>query len=221
MRTRVLAGLGALALLAVAPVQAVPVTWNLDATFTRTNLHALGPIEVGDTLSASMVLDTDTPAVATGFANGFGYFNVFDSFALSVNGHTLNLGPQLDAARDSNWLGTSNFADHQALQWVNLLFDGDTAYVAEARFEFTDLDAFPVGSLPLTPPSLASARIAEISLYSPVPGNGGLIFIGSAAIGSLNASSVPEPSTLGLLLAATGMLAFARRRRREPVPEAA
>lgn len=212
MRTSVLAGLGAVALLAVAPVQAVPVSWNFDATFTRTNLNALGPIEVGDTLTASMVLETDTPAVPTGFASGFGYFNVFDSFTLSVNGHTLSLGPQLDAARDSNWLGTSNFADYQALQWVNLLYDGDTAYVAEARFEFTDLDAFPIGSLPLTPPSLASARIAEISLYSPVSDNGGLIFIGSAAIGSLNATSVPEPSTLGLLLVATGMLVFARRR---------
>ena len=218
MRCSELAGLAALTLLTVAPAHAIPVTWNLEATFTRTNLPALGPIVVGDTMTASMVLDTDTPGVATGFANGYSYYNLFDAFTVSVNGHTLNLGPQLDApiqARDTNSLGTLNFPDAQVMQWTTLLYDGDTQYYAETWFEFSDVNAFPIGSLPLTPPSLASATLAEFRLYSPVPNNGGNIFIGGANIGSLTSASVPEPSTLALTLTAAGMLAFARRRRRE------
>jgi len=218
MRCSGLAGLAALTLLIVAPAHAIPVTWNLEATFTRTNLPALGPIVVGDTMTASMVLDTDTPGIATGFANGYSYYNLFDAFTVSVNGHTLNLGPQLDApipARDTNSLGTLNFPDAQVMQWTTLLYDGDTQYYAETWFEFSDVNAFPIGSLPLTPPSLASATLAEFRLYSPVPNNGGNIFIGGANIGSLTSASVPEPSTLALTLTAAGMLAFARRRRRE------
>jgi len=224
MRFSELAGLAALTLLAVAPAHAIPVTWNLEATFTSTNLPALGPIVVGDTMTASIVLDTDTPGVATGFANGYSYYNLFDAFTVSVNGHTLNIGPQLEApipARDTNSLGTLNFPDVQLMQWTTLLYDGDTPYYAETRFEFTDLNAFPIGSLPLTPPSLASARLAEFNLYSPVPNNGGYIRIGSANIGSLTSASVPEPSTLALALTAAGMLGFARRRRREPAAPAA
>lgn len=215
MRFSHLAGLAALTILA-AQAQAIPVSWNLEATFTRTNLPALGPIVVGDTITASIVLDTDTPGVATGFANGYSYYNPFDAFTVSVNGHTLNLGPKLDApipARDTNSVGTLNFPDVQLLQWTTLLYEGDTPYYAETWFEFSDVNAFPIGRLPLAPPSLASATLAEFRLYSPVPNNGGYIFIGGANIGSLTSASVPEPSTLALALTAAGMLGFARRRR--------
>ena len=91
------------------------------------------------------------------------------------------------------------------------MFEGDTPYFAETRFEFTDLDAFPIGCLPLTPPSLASARLAEISLYSPVPD--GLLFIARADIDSLSsARSVPEPASGLLMLGGLGLMALARRR---------
>ena len=194
---------------------AIPVTWDMEATVTRTNLPALG-IATGDEFSISMTLDSETPAVPTFFADGYAYFNVFDAFTLSVNGHTLTLGPELGVpfpARDTNWLGTSNFPDVQHLQWTALMYEGDTPYYAETRFEFTDTNAFPIGSLPMTPPSLASARLAEISLYSPVPNNGGYLFIAGANIDSLTAQSVPEPSSGLLLLGSLGLMALWRRRR--------
>lgn len=224
MRSSELACVAALALLVIAPAHAVPVTWNLEATFTRTNLPALGPIVAGDTMTASIGFDTDAPGVATGYADGYAYWNLFDSFTVNVNGHTLTLGPKLGGGpypgSGTNSLGTANFPDHQVMQWTTLFYEGDTPYYAETWFEFSDVNAFPIGSLPLTPPSLASATLAEFRLYSPVPDNGGYIFIGSADIGSLTAASVPEPSSLALALTAAGMLGFARRRRREPATSA-
>jgi len=220
MRSYALAGFAAVILSAVAPAHAVPVTWNLEATFTQTNFPALGPIAVGDTMTASIGFDTDAPGLATGYADGYAYWNLFDAFTVNVNGHTLTLGPKVDGdpypGAGTNSMGTENFSDHQRMQWTTQFYEGDTPYYAETWFEFSDANALPIGSLPATPPSLASATLKEFRLYSPVPDNGGFIFIGSADIGSLTSTSVPEPSNLALALTAAGMLGFARRRRREP-----
>jgi hypothetical protein len=216
MRSSELAGFAALALLVIAPAHAVPVTWNMEGTFTQTNLPALGPIVAGDTMSASISFDTDSPGVSVGYADGYVFWNVFDAFTVNVNGHTLTLGPELggpNPGSGTNSLATANFPDYQVMQWTTLFYEGDTPYYAETWFEFSDVNAFPIGSLPLTPPSLASATLAEFRLYSPVPDNGGYLFIGSANIGSLTSASVPEPSTLALALTAAGMLVIARRRR--------
>jgi hypothetical protein len=203
------------ALVALAPAaKAIPISWDMQATVTRTNLPALD-IQTGDEFVVNMTLDSETPAVPTFFANGYGYFNVFDQFTVSINGHTLTLGPELSApfpARDTNWLGTSNFPDFQSLQFATLMYEGDTAYYAETWFEFTDTNAFPIGSLPLTPPSLASARLAEFRLFSPAAG-GGYTSIATANIGSLTERSVPEPSTGLLMLAGVGLMSLWRRRR--------
>jgi hypothetical protein len=223
MRSFELGGFAALALLIIAPAHAVPVTWNMEATFTSTNLPALGPIVAGDTMTASIGFDTDAPGVATGYADGYAYWNLFDTFTVNVNGHALTLGPKLQGPNPgsgTNSLGTANFPDSQVMQWTTLFYEGETPYYAETWFEFSDVNAFPIGSLPLTPPSLASATLAEFRLYSPVPDNGGYIFIGNANITSLIATNVPEPSTLALAFAAFGMLGVARRRRREPATAA-
>jgi hypothetical protein len=216
MRTSVIAGLTAATCLLIAPAQAVPIPWNLQSTVTRTNFPALGPIVVGDTLSVSMLVESDTPGNPIFWMNGYSFLNAIDSFDLTVNGHTLSLGPQSDdplVARDTNNLGTLNFEDYQLLSWVVRLYDGDKPYVVETRFEFTDLNAFPIGSLPLSAPSLASARLTDFSLYSPVE-SGGMLFVAGGGVDSLTSPrSVPEPSTFALMLGAIGGLAFARRRR--------
>jgi hypothetical protein len=196
--------------------QAIPITWNLDATVTATNLPALGPIALGDVISASMTLETDTPVVHIPFASGTGYFNVFDAFTLTVAGRTLTLGPDsadMGFAREANWLGTSNFADFQSLQMAALLSDGTDVFQAYLSFEFTDLAAFPIGTLPSSPPSLASARLRELWLYSPIDGDprNGAISIAGSEITSFTSRSVPEPSTLTLLLAGLALVWVARR----------
>lgn len=197
-----------------APALAIPVSWNLESTVYRTNLPAFG-IEVGDTLSVSMVVDTETLAVSTGFMNGYGFFNPFDEFTLTVNGFSLLLGPhQPDntvAARDSNWIGTANFPDYQRLDFLALMYESGVPYVVEARFDFAATDAFPVGSLPTEPPSLDSLLLTEFNLYQQVPT--GLIFIAGAEVTSFTAASVPEPGTLALTLGAAGLMLLGRRRK--------
>lgn len=200
-----------------APVSAVPITWNLDATIARTNYQPLGPMAIGDSITATMVVETDTPGTPTFFANGYAYFNVFDSFSLAVNGRTLTLGPDssdIGWTREANWMGTSNFDTVQILQMAAMLYDGEDAYQAYLWFEFADTAAFPIGSLPLEPPSLASATLRDIDLYSPVNGDprNGAIFIAGAHIDTLTAS-VPEPSTLSLFALGMLGLGFVRRRR--------
>ena len=211
MRISVLPALAVLSALA-ASANAGPIDWNLQATVTRTNLPALD-IAVGDLFSVDMTLNSETPAIPTFFADGYNFLNVFDAFTLNVNGHSLVLGPKLaDPAdqRNSNFLGTLNFADFQVLQFVALMYDGDTPYYAEVNFEFTDTNAFPIGSLPAAPPSLASARLADFSLFS--PDGGGYISIAGSNVDSFTTRSVPEPSTAFLMLGALGVLAFGRRR---------
>jgi len=213
MRISVLPALAALGCLAAA-AHADPINWNLQATVARVNLPALD-IEVGDLLSLDMTLDSDSPAIPEFFADGYHYLNLFDAFTLNVNGHALILGPKLsDPAEqvDTNSLGTLNFPDYQVLQFRGLMYEGDTPYFAEASFEFTDTNAFPIGSLPAAPPSLASARLANLSLYSPVPNNGGLLFIAGGDVDSFTVRSVPEPSSAVLMAGALAILALGRRR---------
>ena len=202
-----------------APAHAIPIAWDMQVTVSRTNLPALD-IAVGSEFSISMTLDSETPAIPTFFSNGYVYRNVFDAFTLSVNGHTLTLGPQSadpEVIPSTNSLGTVDWPDYRQVQWNTLLYEGDTPYYTETRFEFTDLDAFPAGSLPLTPPSLASARlnpfVMQFALYSPVPNNGGYLFIGGGQVDSLTAHSVPEPASGLLMLGGLGLMALARRRR--------
>ncbi|MBC8028411.1 MAG: PEP-CTERM sorting domain-containing protein [Steroidobacteraceae bacterium] len=199
-----------------ASANAVPVTWDLNAVVARTNLPALGDIAVGDAFSASMVVETDTPVVHIPFASSTGYFNVFDSFSLTIAGRTLTLGPDsadMGFAREANWLGTANFEDFQVLQMAALLFDGTDAYQAYLSFEFTDLAAFPIGTLPASPPSLSSARLRDFSIYSPVNGDprNGALFVAGGDITSFTSRSVPEPSTLTLLLGGLALVWVARR----------
>ena len=201
-----------------ASAHAVPITWDLSAVVTRTNLPALGPIAVGDAFSASMVLETDTP-LFNPTANQTAYFNVFDSFSLTIGGRTLVLGPdgtETGFIREANWLGTINQIDYQSLQMAALLFDGADAYQAYLWFDFTDLAAFPVDGLPSSPPSLASATLRDISLYSPVGGDprNGAIFVAGGDVTSFTSRSVPEPSTLTLLLGGLALVWVARRRTR-------
>jgi PEP-CTERM motif len=214
MRLARFAAIAAFALVSV-PVFAVPVSWNLESSVYRTNLPAFG-IEVGDVLSVNMVVDTETPGVPTGFQNGYGYFNPFDEFTLSVNGFSLLLGPQLPAntvaSRDSNWIGTANFPDYQRLDLLALMYESGIPYVVEARFEFTDTTAFPLDYLPVEPPSLASMRLSEFNLYQRVD-DGGLIFIAGSEVTSFTVASVPEPGTLALALGAAGLMLLGRRRK--------
>jgi hypothetical protein len=209
-----------LAVVSLAPAaHAIPIMWDMQATVIRTHLPALD-IESGDALSVRMTLDSETPAVSLGFNSAYAYFNVFDEFTLSVNGHTLTIGPQSDVpgvARNTNWLGTENPPGQQRMQWSTLMYDGDTPYYAETWFEFNDPNALPIGSLPMIPPSLASAWLAEFRLYSPVP-DGSLIFLAAAEIDSLTARSVPEPSSGLLLLGGLGLMAMWRRRRTALTP---
>jgi hypothetical protein len=195
---------------------AVPVTWDLEAVVQRTNLPALGEIAIGDVISASMTLETDTAAVLIPFASGAGYYNVFDAFTLTVAGRTLTLEPDsadMSFVREANWLGTSNFEDFQSLQLAALLSDGADVYQAYLSFEFTDLAAFPIGTLPSSPPSLSSARLRELWLYSPIDGDPrqGAISIAGSEITSFTSRSVPEPSTLTLLLAGLALVWVSRR----------
>jgi hypothetical protein len=212
MRTSILAGLATATFLVIAPAHAVPVRWDLQSTVTRTNDFTL----MDQAMSVSMVVETSTPGNPIFFANGYSFLNAFQSFDLTIGDRTLNLGPLSDdplVARDTNNLGTLNFDDHQVLGWTVRLFDGATPYVVETRFEFTDLNAFPIGSLPLAPPSLESARLTDISLYLSVE-TGGMLFIASGPVESFTAvRGVPEPSTFAMLLGALGGMAFVRRRR--------
>ena len=213
MRLAKFAAVAALTVVSV-PAFAIPVSWNLESTVTRTNLPAFD-IAVGDTLSVSMVVDTDTPAVSTGFQNGYAYFNPFDQFTLTVNGYSLLLGPDMPAplpARDTNWIGTANLPDYQRLDFLALMYESGVPYVVEARFDFADTNAFPLGSLPTEPPSLASLRLTEFNLYQQVPT--GLLFIAGSGVTSFTAASVPEPGTLALALGAAGLMLLGGRRRK-------
>lgn len=195
---------------------AVPVTWDVQATITRTNLPALGFLSPGDAVSASMTLETDTPVVYP-TSTGTGYYNVFDAFSLTVGGQTLTLLPDSSDpgfVREANWLGSLDLGDIELLQMAAMLSDGAEVYQVYFWFEFTDVQAFPFGTLPLSPPSLASAQLRELWLSSPVNGDprNGAISIFASEITSFTSRSVPEPSTLTLALAGLALVWVARRR---------
>jgi hypothetical protein len=222
MRISALAALAAAALGVSTASQAVPITWDVDAIVARTNLPAIGPIAVGDAFSASFTFDSEKAGTALGFWDAYAYFNVFDSFNLNIGGKTLNLGPQssdLGWVREANWLGNQTIPGGvQTLQMAAIVYDGLDLYQAYLWFDFTDTATFPLGSLPESPPSLASATFRDFSIYSPVNGDprNGAIFVAGGNVGAITAATpVPEPSTLALLLALVPLL---MRRRARGVP---
>jgi hypothetical protein len=205
-----------------APAFAVPVNWDLSGSIARTNAPWLGAIGIGDAFSASMVVETDTPPEFVAFASSQSFVNVFDSFTLNIGGKTLNLGADSSDhsyAIQANDISSLTFDDYQAVQMHAIVFDADTPYFVDLRFEFTDTTTFPYGSLPSVPPSLATARLADFAVYSPVDGNplNGAIFIAGGPISSFTARGVPEPSMLWLGLGAFAMLGVFGRRRGAPL----
>lgn len=209
MRIATVAAFAATACLAVSAAHAAPVTWNVDATVSRTNLPAIGPIAVGDSFSASLTFDGDQVGTPLGFWDAYSYLNVFDSFTVNIGGKTLTLGADsLDPgyAREANWLGhqTTNGVGPQTLQMAAIVYDGADPYQAYLWFDFADTSTFPLGTLPETPPSLASATFRDFSIYSPVNGDprNGAIFVAGGDVDSISAVSVPEPSTTWTLLLA-------------------
>jgi hypothetical protein len=223
MRTGILAAVAATASLLSSTVDAAPVSWRVDAVVTRTNLPAIGPIAVGDGFSAELAFDSNHAGTPAGFWDAYSYFNVFDSFALNIGGKTLTLGPDsndLGWAREANWLGnaTPNDRTYQTLQMAAIVYDGADLYQAYLWFDFSDISTFPLGALPQSPPSLASATLRDFSIYSPVRGNprNGAIFVAGGSVQSITAVGVPEPSTISLLLVASALLApWASVRRRK------
>ena len=212
MRIGTLAGLAATASLVMASANAAPVTWNVNATVSHTNLPAIGPISVGDAFSAALTFDTDQAGTPLGFWDAYAYYNVFDSFSLNIGGKTLVLGPDsadLGWAREANWLGnqTNNGVGPQTLQMAAIVYDGADPYQAYLWFDFADTSTFPLGTLPESPPSLASATFRDFSIYSPVNGDprNGAIFVAGGNVDSITAVSVPEPSTISLLLLALAL----------------
>jgi hypothetical protein len=217
MRSATLAALAAAALGASA-ANATPISWDVDAIVARTNLPAIGPIAVGDAFSAALTFDSDKVGTPLGFWDAYAYFNVFDSFSLNIGGKTLNLGPQssdLGFVREANWLGNQTIpGSPQQLQMAAVVYDGADAYQAYLSFEFTDTSTFPLGTLPGSPPSLASATLRDFSIYSPVNGDprNGAIFVAGGNVESIAAATpVPEPTTLSLLLLAFAPLLMRRR----------
>ena len=227
MRIFPLAGLAAAACLAASAAHATFVTWNVDAIVSHTNLPAIGPIAVGDTFSASFAFDSDQTGTPFGFWDAYAYYNVFDSFDLNIGGKTLTLGPDsadLGWASQANKLvnQTVNGVGPQSLQIAAIVYDGVDPYQAYLWFDFADTSTFPLGTLPQTPPSLASATFRDFSIYSPVNGDprNGAIFVAGGDVRSFTAMSVPEPASMWLLLPG---LAIVLRvvRRRAPKPELA
>jgi hypothetical protein len=102
----------------------------------------------------------------------------------------------------------------QLFQAQALLFEGTDPYVASLWFDFTDVTAFPLDGMPLSPPSLASATLRELWIHSPIGGDprNGAISIAGAEITSFTARGVPEPSTLTLLLGGLALVWVARRK---------
>jgi hypothetical protein len=197
---------------------AIPVTWDLSATVTRTNYLPFGPIAVGDAITATMVVETSTPMIHP-IPSEAAYLNVFDAFSLNIGGRTLTLGPDATDpgyVREANWLGTGDRGTFRTLQMAAMLYDGSEVYQAYLWFDFADLAAFPAAGLPLTPPSLSSATLRDLSLYSPVNGDprNGAIFIAGGDVDAFTARSVPEPGALGLMAAGLAMAWIARRRPR-------
>jgi hypothetical protein len=219
MRIATLAVLAAAAL-GVASANAAPVTWDLDATVSHTNLGAIGPIAVGDAFSASLTFDPNQLGTSLGVWDSYEYLNVFDAFSLNIGGKTLNLGPDSADpgwAREANRLGNATVPGTgvQTVQISAIVYDGMDPYLAYLWFDFTDLNAFPLGTLPQSPPSLASATFRDFSVYSPVNGDprNGAIFIAGGDVQSLRTTSVPEPSTLALLIGVLALLPLIVRRR--------
>ena len=220
MRISTVAALAAAALGVSAASQATPITWNVDAIIERVNLPAIGPMATGDAFSASFTFESTQPGTSLGIWDAYAYFNVFESFSLNIGGKTLNLGPPSDDlgwAREANWLGNQTLPGApQTLQMAAIVYDGADPYQAYLWFDFTDTSTFPLGTLPTTPPSLASATFRDFSIYSPVNGDprNGAIFVAGGDVSSITAATpVPEPSTLSLLLLAIGPLLLRRRAR--------
>lgn len=126
---------------------------------------------------------------------------------MNIGTSVLSLGPDSDDpafAREANSIVTLH--DSSARVQMNvLLYEGTTPFAAYFWFDFADLGAFPDGIMPSEPPSLASATLAEFSIFSPIDGDprNGTIFLGSGSIDRFQtAPSVPEPGTLPLFAAA-------------------
>jgi hypothetical protein len=214
----------AAACFAVSAAHAAPVTWNVDATVSHTNLPAIGPIAVGDAFSATLTFDSAQAGTPLGFWDAYAYYNVFDSFTVNIGGKTLTLGADsldLGYAREANWLGhqTTNGVGPQTLQMAAIVYDGADPYQAYLWFDFADTSTFPLGSLPESPPSLASATFRDFSIYSPVNGDprNGALFVAGGNVDAITAVSVPEPAAGWLLLTIAALVPWVLRRR-APAP---
>jgi hypothetical protein len=219
MRATVSVCLAALAGLISLPADAIPVPWTLEGTIDNSRtLGNFGSPAVGSPITVNMVVETDTPDIASDPTSA-GYFNVFDAFTLSIGTSVLTLGPDSPDpgfAREANALLTVTQPDSLLFQFFAVLYEGDSVFSAEFFFAFDDPGAFPNGMLGLEPPSLATATRREFNIYSPVAGDprNGAIFLASGSLDSFAAVSVPEPSTLALVLAGFVVLAGKRAQSR-------
>jgi hypothetical protein len=210
------------AALAILPIasHAAPITFNFSGTVTSIDdpLNAFAGVVAGTTFSGSYTFESTTPDAAPGDPTDGRYAGAITAFSLTIGGHSLfgpgdDLSPNQIRVRD-NTGATGNIDSY------NVLAD------LQNYGGYSDIDVLRLGgqgpntvfgsdALPLTPDFFASLAVTffRLVLYEgsgPTKVQAGLI--DGTLTSMTTTTSVPEPSTLGMLGLAMIGLALMRRR---------